>query len=363
MIGDRMNSVSLFSGVGGFDLGFENAGIKTSLFCEQDKKCQSVLQYRWPNTPIHDNVETLTKELLSDNIDVLHGGFPCQDVSYAGRRTGLEGSRSKLFWEFHRILDDIKPRWFVIENVVGLLSSNGGQDMGAVIGALVDSGYGVAYRVLDAQWFGVAQRRRRVFIVGYLGDWRPPAEVLALQQGCSGDIEKVRRERKKTSRSVAACLNSGGNTGGFRTEPGEHLVAYVKTARAGAHPKDGHQRPENWEEGNVAPTLTAFDMGDVRATTLALNLNQDPVSGVISPALGVEFKIGAFGNFGVRRLTPIECERLQGFPDDWTLYSSAGKNVPDTSRYKMMGNAVCVNVAEWIGRRIVEYSNDGIMSL
>lgn len=229
--------------------------------------------------------------------------------------------------------------------------------MGSLLRALVDIGYGVAYRVLDAQYFGVAQRRKRVFIVGYLGDWRPPAEVLAIQQGSSGYSEKVRGKRKKNTGDIAACLNSGGNSGGFRTEPGEHLVPtvtpFVKTARAGAHSKHGHQRPENWEEGKVAPTLTAFDMGDVRATTLAINLNQDPISGPISPALGVNYQIGAFSDFGVRRLTPMECERLQGFPDNWTLQADTGKTVPDTSRYKMMGNAVCVNVAEWIGANLL----------
>lgn len=353
-----MKAISLFSGVGGFDLGFQRAGIHTEVFVEQDIKCQDVLKYHWPHVLLHEDVSTFDNTIYTGHIDLIHGGFPCQDVSFAGRRVGLDGSRSKLFWEFYRILDQFKPQWFVIENVVGLLSANKGRDMGAVLGALANLGYGVCYRVLDAQYFGVAQRRKRVFIIGYFGDWRPAAEVLAIQQGSSGHIEEVRAKRKKNTGDIAACLNSGGNTGGFRTEPGEHLVPtvmpFVKTARAGAHQKHGYQRPENWAQLEVAPTLTAFDMGDVRATTLAVNLNQDPVGGPISPALGVEFKIGALEDFGVRRLTPIECERLQGFPDNWTLNGASGKQIADTSRYKMMGNAVCVNVAEWIGNNIIQ---------
>lgn len=328
-----MNSISLFSGVGGLDLGLERSGIDTVAFVEQNKKCQSVLQYHWPKTCVFEDVIEFGKNKFAADVDIIHGGFPCQDVSYAGRRVGLEGSRSGLFWEFHRVLGEYKPQWFIIENVAGLLSSNRGKDMGAVLRSLVDIGYGVAYRVLDAQYFGVAQRRKRVFFVGYLGDWGPAAEVLAIQQGSVGDFTPLRRPRSENTGEIAACLNSGGNSGGFRTEPGEHLVPtmtpFVKTARAGAHPRTREQRPENWENLEIAPTLTSFDVGDVRATTLAMNQN-----------------------LGVRRLTPVECERLQGFPDNWTLYAADNKIIADSYRYNMMGNAVCVNVAEWIGGRI-----------
>ena len=190
--GDGVNAVSLFAGVGGFDLALERAGVPVVAAVEIDKQASGVLAHRFPNTHLFSDVTEVTGEQLravgfdpSDGI--ICGGFPCQDLSVAGRRAGLAGRRSGLFFEIVRLLDDLQPRWTILENVPGLLSSNGGRDMGTVIGALGDSGYGVSYRVLDAQHFGVPQRRRRVFIVGCLGDnGSASAEVLAFNEGVRG---------------------------------------------------------------------------------------------------------------------------------------------------------------------------------
>lgn len=170
----QLTAVSLFAGVGGFDLALERNGVNVVAAVEIDANARGVLRHRFPNTTLFNDVMEVTGEQLRDagfdgDNGIIVGGFPCQDLSVAGRRAGLEGARSGLFWQICRLLDETKAKFFVLENVPGLLSSNDGRDMGAVIGALVDRGYGVAYRILDAQHFGVAQRRRRVFIVGSLG--------------------------------------------------------------------------------------------------------------------------------------------------------------------------------------------------
>jgi DNA (cytosine-5)-methyltransferase 1 len=200
-----MKAVSLFAGVGGFDLALERAGVPVVASVEIDKHARGVLQQQFPNTTLLEDVKDVTgnqlRELGFDGSNgIIVGGFPCQDLSVAGKRAGLAGGRSGLFWEICRILDETKTKWFVLENVPGLLSSNEGRDMGTVIQALVERGYGVAYRILDAQYFGVAQRRRRIFIVGCLGNnGSAPAEVLALIEGMRGYSEAINQKGKTTS--------------------------------------------------------------------------------------------------------------------------------------------------------------------
>lgn len=209
-----MKAVSLFAGVGGFDLALERAGVSVVASVEIDKHARGVLSQQFPNTTLLEDVKDVTgtqlKQLGFDGADgIIVGGFPCQDLSVAGKRAGLAGNRSGLFWEICRLLDETKTKWFILENVPGLLSSNNGRDMGTVIQALVERGYGVAYRILDAQHFGVPQRRRRVFIVGCLGDdGRAPAEVLSLIEGMRGNPTPSKSKRKTTSTST------DGSTGG-----------------------------------------------------------------------------------------------------------------------------------------------------
>lgn len=358
--------LSLFSGIGGFDLGFDRAGMECAGQVEYDEKARAVLARHWPDVKRMNDVREVQGNEFG-TIDVITGGFPCQDVSVAGRRAGLAGERSGLWFEFHRIIDRVKPGWVVIENVPGLLSSHGGRDFAVILRGLVECGYGVAWRILDAQYFGVPQRRRRVFIVGSLGDGRA-AEVLFERESGGGDIAEGRSAGAGftpvvgtlsangggTSRPagqgneldfcipyimahgqanaeivkdgspsltlnheapiVTATLNSGGNNGGFRTEPGEHLVMafqpryYTRDNKTGGQPRE------------IADITNAHKAGDSAPHVVTS---------------------------GVRRLTPVECERLQGFPDGHT----AGQ--PDSARYRQMGNAVAVPVAEWIGRRIV----------
>lgn len=406
---------SLFSGIGGFDLGLERNGMDIRWQCEIDTAAQSVLRRHWPDAVLYDDVTTLGGDV--EPVDLICGGFPCQDLSVAGRRAGLAGKRSGLFYEFMRIASELAPAWILIENVPGLLSSNGGRDMGAVLGTLGELGYGWAYRVLDAQYLGVAQRRRRVFIVGCLGDRRGAAQVLFEPESLPGDTPPRREAWPRVADTlsvganqtggfpgelapeVAACLNSGGNNGGFRTEPGEHLVAHALTAEGHDASEDGTGR------GTPLTVATLVSNGDAysgfrngEGCVAVGSFQQSSMSGrgtvgyeeeskvlrpvkpqsdhqfIVRPAVAFEpgsvaRNAGPAGEspqcptlrsdmgdnqpairqgMAVRRLTPTECERLQGFPDGWTNGQS------DSARYRQLGNAVCVNVAEWIGERIME---------
>ena len=371
-----LTALSLFSGVGGFELAFERAGIKTIASVEIDKNARGVLQHRFPDTKMFEDV----KKVSADDVrsvgfvperGIICGGFPCQDLSIAGRRKGLAGSRSGLFFEIVRLADELKPRFLVLENVPGLLSSKSGRDMGAVVGSLSELGYGVAWRVLDAQYFGVAQRRRRVFIVGCAGDdWETSGEILALRQGVSGDSSPVRGEGLAVAGSVASHLGSGGI--GIDEACAGHAVinSYVKVVRSGARDEKGELPPEVWAEREVSPTLNAMDnTGESRATVVLptlLTMREGKDGGGKGPLLSIDKSLTlATGNGqylidqGVRRLTPVECERLQGFPDDWTRYRiEKGTTVEqkDGPRYKQMGNAVAVPVVEWIAERLVANS-------
>jgi DNA (cytosine-5)-methyltransferase 1 len=338
---------SLFSGIGGFDLGLERAGMVCAWQVEIEKNCLKLLADKFPDARRYEDVRTVGRSNL-EPVDLICGGFPCQDLSIAGKREGLTGERSGLWFEFARIIEELKPGWVVIENVPGLLSSNKGRDFAVVLSGLVERGYGVCWRVLDSQYFRVAQRRRRVFIVGSLGNGRA-AEVLferegvrwyppARRQAGEGTAEVVtfepgnlrRRCGSEPNKEITSTLGSEKLGDTF-----PHVTVVMAHGQANAEiledksPTLNHEQPIIWQNRQQS--------GEVR------------VQVDTSPSLT---DWGAGGNkglyVGVRRLTPVECERLQGFPDNWTA------NFSDSTRYRMLGNAVTVNVAEWIGKRIAE---------
>lgn len=403
-----MKFTSLFAGIGGFDLGLERAGMSCTLQVELNPQCRHVLKQHFPNARRQKDVSKTKGKSLRTRL--VAGGFPCQDLSVAGKRTGLAGKRSGLFFQFTRILAEARPRWCVVENVPGLLSSNGGRDMGIVLGALGQLGYGWAYRVLDAQHFGVAQRRKRVFIVGCLGSRTGAARVLFEPESLSGDPPTRPEAGQGTAAGPAAGTASGPGIDrpGRKQEDGIKVVASLRSnyqcdhvgdesklvvqnlygddktpplmarsSRGGATPLSaGYQT-----DGLMIAQPSAFNIHGIgsnaknthaRKTDTARTLDGfGPDCGqggtvlvdqTVTHSLRGEGFDGSEDGTGrgiplvpyrlrPRRLTPTECLRLQAFPDDWL---DLDPPLSDSHKYRMTGNAVCTTVAYWLGCRIME---------
>jgi DNA (cytosine-5)-methyltransferase 1 len=536
----ELTGVSLFDGIGGFPEAMRRNGVRTVATVEIDKQAAGVTADRFPDAQHFDDVTKVTiDDILAAGFcpvcGIVCAGWPCQDLSLAGRRLGLGGARSGLFWEIVRLARGLRPRWLVLENVPGLLSAvcscpglgrcegtrfrdpdtlrwtrkpctephgvkggdcgrrrcrdgklvgsgrcmelHGGA-MGAVLGALADLGYGFAYRVLDAQHFGVPQRRRRVVIVGCLGDWAAPAQVLLEPEGGAGNpapggeagpgAASVADGRAPGARrEVVSTLQSGGaGARGYRIDAeaaaGGQLIAssLTRTSITGTDDNTaqaGHlvvAEPEVWQQqgsklqpmgtmrrgnGNVtggvpfvAMPLTAreakgpasdatngniigFDLAQITSgenrsnpqpggpqpplaatgqphvaqslrgegvrdlTAEGSDASEDgtgrgtPIiafsetAGDIGTGVALRADPGGVGqghntNFvpevasSVRRLTPVECERLQGYPDGWTATSN-GKPQADAPRYRQLGNSIAVPVFEWVIRRLVAHEH------
>ena len=388
--------VSLFSGVGMFDLAMERAGIPTIAACEIDKPARGVISHHWPDLHIFTDVREVTADALRDlgidpNRTVLSAGWPCQGNSIAGRRNGLDDERSGLWREVARVLAEFRPAWFVGENVPDLLSVNEGRDYGDVLHDLAECGYGVAWRILDAQHFGVPQRRRRLAIVGNRGDnGAAPAQVLLEPEGVPGNptagitpgqvaprrvgggtdvcgisgtiahtltAEGADASEDGTGRGtpvivapdVASTLTAGSSGAGIsapgrRQEDDYNLVGYIAETANALTASIGGPDDNDAQAGQ----LVAFHENsrhELRETEIAGNLT----TGGGKPGQG--FPAVRDGMI-VRRLTPLECERLQGLPDNWTAISD-GKPQSDSRRYHQIGNGLAVPVFEWIARRIV----------
>jgi DNA (cytosine-5)-methyltransferase 1 len=336
--------ISLFSGIGGFDLGFERAGMTCATQVEIDKNCLKLLGDKFPQAERYTDVKEFH---YGKSIDLIAGGFPCQDVSVAGRRAGLAGERSGLWHEFHRIIAESRPGWVVIENVPGLLSSNEGRDFAVILRGLVECGYGVSWRILDAQYFGVSQRRRRVFVVGSLGNGRS-AQVLFEREGGAGNNSESERAQQDIAKPLMASTTASGRM----NISDENFIADTITT--------SYARNRGAQAGNAGKTHNLFSVGCLQAhskthghamtTQQAAESGQIVVGALHSGTPGRDASGAGNGHIvnGVRRLTPTECERLQGFPDNWTA------GFADSVRYRMLGNAVAVPVAEWIARQIMQ---------
>jgi DNA (cytosine-5)-methyltransferase 1 len=212
---NNLTGVSLFAGVGGFDLAMERNGVKVVAAVEIDKKCQDVLARRFPSTQLFDDVTTVKgSDLIGAGFEpsrgIITGGFPCQDLSVAGKRAGLAGKRSGLFWEIARIVEETQTEYAILENVPGLLSSNGGKDFAVVLGTMADLGYSVAWRVLDAQYFGVPQRRKRVFIACRRASSGSAGEILFKSTGVRGNLTPSQPEREDLAGGTARSFGQTG---------------------------------------------------------------------------------------------------------------------------------------------------------
>ena len=451
-----MKYLSLCSGIEAATVAWHPLGWEAIAYSEIERFPSEVLAHHYPNTPNLGDMTKFKEWTNVSNVDVLVGGTPCQSFSVAGLRKGLDDPRGNLMLTYLAIAKRYRPNWLVWENVPGVLSSNGGRDFGSFLGGLAECGYGFAYRVLDAQYFGVAQRRRRVFVVGYLGDWRLAAAVLFERHSLQGHPAPSREKRQ----GVAASTKSGVDRSGFDgVEIINALCAadakgagnqYLADHKCVVHPSYGipgnwiGRKPENGGNStepmyDVAPCLTKTDQHGV-AQAISYDMKQhhnpqpsstvqlttkncigvrgdtpliQPMAYNISPGkgalkedihvtdadatktldasasnpamhqggtaivqpIGVDTYNGTetgqvsctitadvggpthsgpkvMQSMAVRRLTPVECERLQGFGDNYTDIKSKGKPTPDGPRYKALGNSMAVPVMAWIGQRI-----------
>ena len=374
---------SVCSGVEAATVAWHSLKWTPQWFSEIEQFPSAVLNHHYPNVP---NMGDMTKHKEWNNgaIDLLVGGTPCQSFSVAGLRKGLDDPRGNLMLTYLAIAEQYQPKWLVWENVPGVLSSNGGKDFGAYLGALGKLGYGFAYRVLDAQYFGVPQRRKRVFVVGCLGDWRSAAAVLFESHSLQGHSAPSREKGQKPSPSVTTGAPFS-RTGNERVEC-DAIVPYTSTigtldTQCGFQ-NQTHQTVANGHlliENELMGTITARMFSSLGARDCEVGAIHAAYSKATSEASLSDITVSLTASMGsggadlaakpmvcsnaVRRLTPTECERLQGFPDNYTQIPYRKKdaeNCPDSPRYKAMGNSMAVPVMKWIGKRIemVEALND-----
>ena len=407
-----MRYVSIFSGIEAASVAWAPLGWEPVCFSEIDPFPSAVLAHRYPDVPNLGDITKINWKMVRrkyGQIDLVVGGSPCQSFSIAGTRTGLDGA-SGLMWEYVRCVREVKPDWVLWENVPGALSSSHGEDFRCLLEALDALGYGLAWRVLDAQFFGLAQRRERVFVVGRLGDVERPCEVLFEPESLSWDSRSSREKRQELASGAgrgASCAGfkwhqgSGAGSIGLEDEQSPTLTADYHNPAVICIPENAINRPTGGTNGpmaygaqepsptlraskdvsavldltggeaqahrvsgseGIAPSLRSHESGgnDLKVLCMAGQMPNSMVSDEICGTLTAhEAKVGVdrMPEQVVRRLTPRECERLMGFPDDWTKVPYRGKpadECPDTPRYRAIGNSMAVPVMRWIGMRIQE---------
>lgn len=331
---------SVCSGIEAATAAWHPLGWEPAFFSEIEPFPRAVLAHHYPEVPLHGDFTTIQGDEYG-SIDLLVGGTPCQSFSIAGLRSGLDDDRGNLALEFLRLAQRTRPKWLVWENVPGVLSSNGGRDFGSILGGMVECGYGFAYRVLDAQYFGVAQRRRRVFVVGCLGDAASATAVLFERDSLQGNPAPRREKGEEVAGTIAARF------GISRNNYEELTLSKTLMARNGAGGFDLDSQTavvQKWP-AEVAPTLSCDFAGKHGQNNQHINSG----AGLFVPANSIKSS--------VRRLTPVECERLQGFEDNFTRIPWRNKQAddcPDSPRYKALGNSMAVPVMRWIGERIMK---------
>jgi DNA-cytosine methyltransferase len=307
---------SVCSGIEAASVAWHNLGWEPQWFSEIEQFPSDVLKHRFPTVPNLGDMTTINQNPIADErpIDLLVGGTPCQSFSVAGLRKGLDDPRGNLMLTFLSIADKLRPKWIVWENVPGVLSSNGGKDFGTFLGALGELGYGFAYRVLDAQHFGVAQRRRRVFVVGYLGDWRVAAAVLFERESLQGNTKPSRKKREEVTANaegsvgdagswwdgsqVAGTLTKQNANGAQRMPDKDNFGAILQQPFRKVRRAQSDSDFETWEKDETANTINCFDVGDVRST----NVVAQPIA--------------------IQDVRPIEkAQNGRGWNDDGTSYT------------------------------------------
>lgn len=381
-----MKCFSLFSGIGGFDLAMRNLGHETVGACEIDRYARSVYARQFPGVKIWENATTIKPKELPD-FDILCAGFPCQAFSIAGKRRGFDDTRGSLFFEIARIAKEKQPSILFLENVRGLLSHDKGKTFHTILATLDEIGYDVQWQVLNSKYF-VPQNRERIFIVGYSrkGSRREifPLGNYDTKVGGENNLKQLNKTDHDTGRiyhpdGLARSLRA--NSGGMGSKTGLYAVVndhgtlkekeisnnidanYWKgvdnhaqrtmIAWSKSHRPHGIESRIKIGEANTLNTGNGCKTQSSATFVMLTNKNSNTKQRVQDR--NSTWCLGTSGDFGlkdgtrIRRLTPLECERLQGFPDNWTKYDSEGNIVSDTQRYKMCGNAVTVPVVEYIG--------------
>ena len=317
-----MKCFSMFTGIGGFDLALQNLGHEVVGACEIDPYARSVFKKHFNGVPIYNDATHLHEESLP-HFDLLSGGFPCQAFSIAGRRRGFDDTRGSLFFEIARLAKEKRPSYLLLENVKGLLSHDKGQTFRTIISTLDEVGYDVEWQLLNSKYH-IPQNRERLFIIGHLRGQRR-RQIFPL-----GDYDqKTDRKIKRTSEIIGIVNDKKG------------LRQVENSTCIDANYFKGH-------DNHGARTL-------IYTAQVNQNMKQKIQTRDDTWTLSTSAKdFGVMEGQRIRRLTPKECERLQGFPDDWTKYGSDGSIISDTQRYKMCGNAVTVPVVEFIARNFTD---------
>ncbi|UDQ99265.1 DNA (cytosine-5-)-methyltransferase [Lentisphaerota bacterium WC36G] len=366
----KVNLLDLFSGIGGFSKGFQDAGfeIETHLFSEIEPHPIAVYQKHFKEAIYCGSVTTICGHELKRKYDNGHPwivtlGFPCQDISIAGKRAGLKGKRSSLFFKAMDIVKQMRPPFFIAENVRNLSSNIDGADFKIVLQEIADCGYNAQWQLVNTKWV-LPQNRERYYFVGYPATrTRNRPQILFESENVGG----INQGTEQTQ--ITGTLTAGGHSGGLHSS-----MTLIKVGTWRTH-KDGQGFREI--KDGICPTIPARSREDgsgqpvIRITSNtksgyetakigdSINYNQinsktrrGRVGKGCSQTLDTTTQIAALTNSGIRRLTPIECERLQGFPDNWTKYGADGKIIKDSPRYEMCGNAVSVPIVEMIAKRI-----------
>ena len=314
--------ISIFSGIEAVSCALDEKEWEPVAFSEIDTFPSAVLKKHYPDVPNLGDITKIDWRKYEGEIHTVCGGSPSQSFSLAGKREGLSGE-SGLMFEYIRCVREIRPKWFVWENVPGALSVEDGNAFGQLLKEMDELGYGMAWRILDSQFFGVAQRRRRLFLVGSLGTKRA-AEVLFERESLRWDYPSSGEKRKSVAGKADSCVRESDSDDGSGFDA------------------------EHDDEMNAQPTcpITMMDtqsnaaVGYDCCNTLTAHAGKDAPIVMSGP--------------NVRRLTPLECERIQGFPDGWTDILYNGKPASDSKRYKALGNSMAVPVMKWISERIVD---------
>ena len=318
-----MNVFSVFSGVGGFELGLPEEW-KIVGISEIDKHANAVLRYRFPEVKNYGDIQRINYEELP-NFDILVGGSPCQDLSIAGKRKGLSGSRSGLFFDYIKVLRERNPYYFIWENVAGALSSNEGRDFAEVISQFSSAGYDVWWQVLDATWFGIPQHRERVFVLGTLGK-RSFRKIFFRRENNQKNTESRQEENRK-----------------IETVYPNHQSIRKRIYGVNGIVPTIHRATGGQMKTKIAIPVLEPAFKTTRASGRRIKTNNEP-----SFTLRTGVHNGVSDGMTIRYLTPLECERLMGWPDQWTQWGINDRGekyeLSDNARYNLIGNGVVPQV-------------------